>query len=306
MSQAPLIFDRRLRRLRLDRARQAAPPDFLRRRVADDLAERLAAVPRPFHRALVIGPPWAGADFAAALAGTPAEARIGEITAMSLARPDPPARPRSVATPGARLIADEERLPFAPASFDLIVSSLALHWVNDVIGALIQLRLALKPDGLFLGAFLGGATLTELRQSLIEGEVAAHGGAGPRVSPFIDAPDAAGLLQRAGFALPVADTDTLTVRYGDPWRLLMDLRALGETSVLSDRPPAGLTRATLAEAFRAYANTHADPDRRLRARFEVLTLTGWSPHPDQPKPARRGSGRVSLAEALKRPADTSP
>ena len=199
---------------------------------------------------------------------------------------------------GMRVQADEERLPFAAASLDLIVSSLSLHWANDVIGALVQARLALKPDGLFIGALFGGATLTELRQALTAAELELTGGAGPRVSPFADPSDAAGLLQRAGFALPVADVDRVTVRYDHPLKLMADLRRMGETSVLAERHPRPLTRRVLARAFEIYARDFADPDGRLPATFEILTLTGWSPSETQQKPLRPGSAKMRLAEAL--------
>jgi len=199
---------------------------------------------------------------------------------------------------GMRVQADEERLPFAAASLDLIVSSLSLHWANDVIGALVQARLALKPDGLFIGALFGGATLTELRQALTAAELELTGGAGPRVSPFADPSDAAGLLQRAGFALPVADVDRVTVRYDHPMRLMADLRRMGETSVLAERHPRPLTRRVLARALEIYARDFADPDGRLPATFEILTLTGWSPSETQQKPLRPGSAKVRLADAL--------
>jgi hypothetical protein len=169
------------------------------------------------------------------------------------------------------------------------------------VGALIQIRRALCPDGLFLGAMLGGATLTELRQSLMTAETELRGGAGPRVSPFLDAADGASLLQRAGFALPVVDTDTVRVLYEDPLKLLADLRAMGETSALVDRPAAPLTRGMLSRTFEIYRSRHAAPDGRIVATFEILTLTGWAPHPDQPKALRRGSAKMSLAEALKPP-----
>jgi hypothetical protein len=167
-----------------------------------------------------------------------------------------------------------------------------------VIGALVQARLALKPDGLFIGALLGGATLTELRQSLTAAELELTGGAGPRVSPFADSSDAAGLLQRAGFALPVADVDRVTVRYDHPLKLLADLRRMGETSVLAERHPRPLTRRVLARAFELYQQNFADPDGRLPATFEILTLTGWSPSETQQKPLRPGSAKMRLADAL--------
>lgn len=178
---------------------------------------------------------------------------------------------------GPRVVVDEERLPFAPASLDLIVSILSLHWTNDVVGALIQARQALKADGLFLGAFFGGVTLTELRQSLVAAESEILGGAGSRVSPFADVADAASLLQRAGFIEPVADVDTVTVTYEHPLKLLLDLRRMGETSVLADRHPRKLTRALLERTFRHYAERFGGADGRIPATFEIITLTGWAP-----------------------------
>jgi SAM-dependent methyltransferase len=181
---------------------------------------------------------------------------------------------------------------------DLIVSTLGLHWVNDVVGALIQMRRALRPDGLFLGALLGGATLTELRQCLLAAETELRGGAGPRVSPFLDAHDGAGLMQRAGFALPVVDVDTLIVRYAHPLELMADLRAMGETNALLERPPEPLTRAILDRVAELYAERFAGPDGRIIATFEIITLTGWAPHPEQQKPLRPGSAKMRLADAL--------
>ena len=200
---------------------------------------------------------------------------------------------------GTRLVLDEEALPFAPQSLDLITSSLALHWTNDLVGVLIQIRQALKPDGLFLGAMFGGDTLTELRQSLIAAEAELTSGAGPRVSPFAVAYDGAGLLQRSGFALPVADLDRVTVRYSHPLKLLADLRAMGETNVMLDRSRKPLTRAVLARAFAIYQARFGAPDGKIPATFEILTLTGWAPHPDQQQALRPGSAKMRLADALK-------
>jgi hypothetical protein len=166
------------------------------------------------------------------------------------------------------------------------------------VGALIQIRRALKPDGLFIGAFLGGATLTELRQSLVAAEIELLGGAGSRVSPFADASDAAGLLQRAGFALPVADVDRVTVRYSHPLRLLADLRQMGETNVLAERHPHPLTRALIARACEIYAERFSGPDGKVDATFEILTLTGWAPHVGQQQPLKPGSAKTRLADAL--------
>lgn len=251
---------------------------------------RLEAIMRDFPRAVDLGA--RNGAFARALAESDAAARVGLLVEADLS--DRMLSDRS----GMRVQADEERLPFAAASLDLIVSSLSLHWANDVIGALVQARLALKPDGLFIGALFGGATLTELRQALTAAELELTGGAGPRVSPFADPSDAAGLLQRAGFALPVADVDRVTVRYDHPLKLMADLRRMGETSVLAERHPRPLTRRVLARALEIYARDFADPDGRLPATFEILTLTGWSPSETQQKPLRPGSAKMRLADAL--------
>jgi SAM-dependent methyltransferase len=291
MSAPPQIFDRALLAKRLTRAAPHFPDaDFLKRRAAQDAVMRLETIIRDFPRAVDLGAR-TGA-FAEALAASDASQRVGFLAEVDLA-------PAMLANRGgARLVADEERLPFAYASLDLVVSTLALHWTNDVVGALIQIRRALKPDGLFIGSLFGGATLTELRQSLMSAEAELTGGAGPRVSPFADASDAAGLLQRAGFALPVADVDRVTVRYAHPLKLLADLRAMGETSVLAERHPRALTRAILTRAFVIYAERFAEPDGRIPATFEILTLTGWSPSEIQQKPLRPGSAKMRLADAL--------
>ena len=197
-----------------------------------------------------------------------------------------------------RVAADEERLPFGDASLDLVVSTLALHWTNDLVGALIQIRRALRPDGLFLGAIFGGATLTELRQCLLAAEAELSDGAAMRVSPFADAIDAAGLLQRAGFALPVADVDRVKVRYASPFALLQDLRHMGETSVLLDRSRKPLARKVLFRAMELYVERFAEADGRVPATFEIVSVTGWAPHESQQKPLRPGSAKMRLADAL--------
>jgi SAM-dependent methyltransferase len=267
-------FEPRLVRQRKRRARASfRDAAFLHTRVAADLADRLEVVPRPFPRVLALG---GGGLFSDEVRARPElSARIGSILETDLDFIDP------------------EHLPFAPSSFDLIVSPLALHWINDLPGVLIQLRLALKPDGLLLASLFGGETLHELRLSLIEAESELTGGAGPRVSPFADLQDIAGLLQRAGFALPAADRDVVTVRYGEPMKLLADLRAMGETSALR-----GLSRRILARAFEIYRERYSDEDNRVRATFEILTATGWSPHESQPKPLKPGSAKLRLAHAL--------
>jgi SAM-dependent methyltransferase len=291
MSAPPRLFDRATLRTRLARAAAGyADADFLKRRAAEDAVVRLEAIMRDFPLAVDLGA--RNGAFRRALAASDAQARVGHLIEADLS-------PAMLADrSGPRLVADEERLPFAFASLDLVVSTLALHWTNDVVGALIQIRRALKPDGLFIGSLLGGATLTELRQSLLAAEAELTGGAGPRVSPFADAYDAAGLLQRSGFALPVADVDRVTVRYAHPIKLLADLRAMGETSVLAERHPRTLTRGVLARAFEIYVQRFAEPDGRVPATFEILTLTGWAPDPSQQKPLKPGSAKMRLADAL--------
>lgn len=197
-----------------------------------------------------------------------------------------------------RVVADPELIPFHERSFELAISGLALHWAADLPGVLIQLRRALKPDGLLLAAMFGGATLVELRTALVEAELAEEGGASPRVSPTLDVAEASPLLQRAGFAMPVADTDTITVTYPDLLALMRDLRGMGETNALAARRRTPLRRATVARAAAIYREQFANADGRLRATFEVVYLTGWAPDATQPKPLRPGSADRRLAEAL--------
>jgi SAM-dependent methyltransferase len=178
------------------------------------------------------------------------------------------------------------------------MSALSLHWVNDLPGALLQIRQALRPDGLFLAAMFGGETLHELRHALLDAELAVTGGVSPRVSPMADLRDGAGLLQRAGFALPVADRDLITVAYADPFALLRDLRAMGETNAARLRSRAPLRRAVLAEAARLYGERHRHPDGRVRASFEILYLSGWAPAATQQRPLRPGQATTRLADAL--------
>jgi len=268
MSLPPLLFDRTLHRKRLDRAAPGyANADFLQRRAASDVAERLAPILRSFPLAVDLSA--RGGAFREALAQD-APGRVGTLIEADLSLPMLANRA------GPRLVADPERLPFAQASLDLIVSTTGLHWTNDVVGTLIQARLALKPGGLFICAFIGGASLTELRQAVVAAEIELWGGAGSRVSPFADRLDAAGLLSRAGFKEPVADVDKVTVRYDHPLKLMSDLRQMGETSVLADRHPKPLTRAVLARTAQIYAERFAGDDGRLPATFEIITLTGWA------------------------------
>ncbi len=290
----PRLFDRILHRARLDRAAPGfAAADFLKARVAEDVAWRLSAILRRFPRAVDLSA--RSGLFARRLWQGEAAAQVdllveADLSGAMLARPDP-------ASP-LRVVADEERLPFAAQSFDLAVSLLSLHWTNDLVGALVQVRRVLRPDGLFIGAIFGGATLTELRQSLLQAEAELSDGAGPRVLPFADALDAAGLLQRAGFALPVSDVDRITVRYAHPLKLMAELRAMGEASALVDRPRRPLSRRVLARACDIYVERFGLQDGRVPATFEIITLTGWAPHASQQQPLKPGSAKMRLADAL--------
>jgi len=275
-----VVFDRALYRRRLSAALAAGYPDFLLARCASDLDERLSAVLRRFERAADLGTPLP-------LAGPVLQARAGDLLRMP-----------EVAEPGAALVGDLETLPFAAESLDLAASLLALHAVNDLPGALIQINRALRPDGLFIACLLAGQSLTELRQSLLAAEVELTGGASPRVAPFADLRDLGGLLQRAGFALPVIDSESVTVRYGDMFGLLRDLRAMGWANALAERSRKPLRRGVLLRAAELYAERFSDPDGRLRATFEIVWLSGWAPHESQQKPLRPGSAKARLADAL--------
>jgi len=286
------VFDRALVRKR--RARAAARFGefaFLKDAIAADVCDRLEPINRDFPRVLELCAQ--GGRFAKELTRRPdLQKRVGFLVQTdgapaSLAQADGPAA-----------AADEERLPFAPQSFDLIVAAGGLHWVNDLPGLLIQARTMLKPDGLFIGAMFGAGTLKELRECLLAAEAEITGGAAARISPFADAQDLAGLLQRAGFALPVSDTDARTVRYRHPARLLDDLRGMGETAALSMRPRRALSRNVVARAMELYAERFADPDGKVRATFNVITATGWAPHQSQQQPLRPGSAQTRLADAL--------
>ena len=291
MTASPLLFDRDLLRTRLDRAAPGyAEADFLRRRVAQDVVMRLETILRRFPVAVDLAA--RNGAFSQALGASDAAAGIDVLLETDLS-----ARMLGAGN-GLKAVADEEQLPFGDDTLDLAVSILALHWTNDLVGALIQIRRALRPDGLFIGAIFGGATLTELRQVLLQAEDEVSGGASFRVSPFADAIDAAGLLQRAGFALPVADVDRVTVRYGHPIELLRDLRRMGETSVLLDRSRKPMTRRVLERAMALYVERFAQADGRVPATFEIVTVTGWAPHESQQKPLRPGSAKMRLADAL--------
>lgn len=275
-----VVFDRALYRRRLAAALAADYPDFLLARCVGDLDERLSAVLRRFERAADLGTPLP-------LAGPVLQARVGDLLRMA-----------EVADASAAVVGDLEALPFAAESLDLAASLLALHAVNDLPGALIQIKRALRPDGLFIACLLGGQSLTELRQSLLAAEVELTGGASPRVAPFADLRDLGGLLQRAGFALPVIDSESVTVRYGDMFGLLRDLRAMGWANALTERSRKPLRRSVLLRAAELYAERFSDPDGRLRATFEIVWLSGWAPHESQQKPLRPGSAKARLADAL--------
>ena len=277
---APVLFDRALHRRRLDRAAPTfGAADFLKRRAAEDAVFRLEAILRDFPVAVDLGA--RNGVFGELLAQSPARERVGLLVESELS--ERMIRGRD----GARLLLDEERLPLGVGSINLAVSLLAMQWVNDVPGALIQIRRALKPDGLFLGAVFGGATLNELRHSLLHAEAEVRGGAGLRVSPFMDPVDGTGLLQRAGLSDPVVDVDKLTVRYEHPLRLMQDLRRMGDTNALLERDRTPLSRPVLARAFEIYAERFGHPDGRIPATFEIVMLTGWTAPEVRESPAGR-------------------
>ena len=263
------VFDRRLVRSRRDRAASGfADYEFLFDESAASLVERLQCVRRSFCHALDLGCHTGTAGrLAASVKG------IERLVSCDLSRP------LVVQAGDLAVVADEEALPFADESFDLILSNLSLHWVNDLPGALIQIKRALRPDGFFIASMLGGDTLKELRHCLFEAELEISGGAAPRLSPLTTLSDAGQLLRRAGFALPVADVETITVTYADMVRLMKDLRGMGETSALLSRPRRPLGRAVLLEAARRYAELYAEPDGRLPATFQILHLAGRAPDP---------------------------
>jgi SAM-dependent methyltransferase len=271
---APILFDRALLRARQGRARRGGPATFLLDRIAEDMAERLQAVLRPFDSAADIGS--AGDQVRIALAG-----RVGQLARIDLPE------------------LESEPLPLPPESLDLAVSALAFQFVNDLPGVLAQIRRALKPDGLLLAAMTGGDTLTELRQSFAAAEAECEGGVSPRVAPFADLRDVGALLQRAGFALPVTDVDRVVVRYDSAFALMADLRRMGATNVLVERRRTPTRRATLLRMAQLYGERFADVDGRIRATFDVIWLSGWAPHESQQKPLRPGSAKASLAEAVR-------
>jgi SAM-dependent methyltransferase len=274
----PRLFDRDLR---LRRQSRSGVDDVLLPRIAEEMEVRLGTVLRQFPLAVDFDTP--GPDIAEAVARVPSVGRVLRAGA---------------AHSGADIVIDDGALPFAEASLDLVMSALALHWAEDLPGTLLQIRRALKPDGLFQAAVAGGDTLTELRQAFAESEAETAGGMSPRVIPFANVRDLGALLQRAGFALPVVDAEKFTIRYGDVFGLFRDLRALGVTNPMLDRSRRPLRRATLQRLAEIYHERFADPDGRLRVTVEIVWLSGWAPHESQQKPLRPGSARQRLADAL--------
>ena len=273
-ASTPVLFDRALLRARQARAERLGPATFLRDHAIADAADRLASVNRSFVDAVDLGTP--GDALGEAVRG-----RVASLTQVGIA-PD-----------------DGAPLPLPPASVDLVLSVLALQFVNDLPGVLAQVRRALRPDGLLLAAMIGGDTLTELRQAFAAAEAEIEGGVSPRVSPFADVRDVGGLLQRAGFALPVVDVERLTVRYDNAFALMQDLRRMGATNLLAERRKAPTRRATLLRMAQVYGERFADADGRIRATFDIVWLLGWAPHESQPRPLRPGSAKFSLEAAVK-------
>lgn len=282
------IFDRALLARRRARASgSAGGHDFLLERVADDIAERLSIVRRAFPLAANVGAHHGVVSRRiAGLAGIEGVIDVDGTPELVMG------------APGMHVVADEDALPFADGSLDLVVSGLSLQLVNDLPGALIQIRRALKPDGLLLAAMLGGATLKELREVWLAAEAEVSGGASPRVAPFADVRDMGALLQRAGFALPVVDSETVTVNYPDPFALMREVKAMGASNMLTARRRTPVTRRLLLRAAEIYVERFAAADGRVPATFEILTLTAWAPDESQPKPLRPGSAQTRLADAL--------
>ena len=269
----PVLFDRALLKQRQARAQKLGPVTFLFDRVAEDFGDRLQAVMRNFTDVAEVA-------ISGELLRGPIAERFKSISRIDLA-------------------SGSETLALQPDSLDLAVSALAFQFVNDLPGVLTQIRRALRPDGLLLAAMIGGDTLTELRQSFAAAEADCEGGVSPRVAPFADLRDVGGLLQRAGFALPVTDVDRVVVRYADAFALMADLRRMGATNVLTERRHTPTRRATMLRVAQIYAERFADADGRIRATFDIVWLSGWAPHESQQKPLRPGSAKASLEAAVK-------
>jgi SAM-dependent methyltransferase len=284
----PILFDRTLLRQHKYRASgDFIAHDFLFARAAEDMVDRVASVNRTFKTCLIIG--GGGAVTRAFNSNPHADAKIGtQIEAdLSISMMQPESNPR--------LVLDEEFLPIEEGSVDLVLCCLNLHWTNDLVGALIQINYALKPDGLFVGSILGGNTLSQLRSvfKALEGD-----NAQPRISPFAGTIDMAGLLGRAGYAMPVSDIDRVTVRYPHLMGLLRDLKTMGETNSLIARTRKPATKSFFLTAAQTYYDMYGEPDGKIPASFDIIHFSGWGPHPDQPKPKRPGSAKARLADAL--------
>lgn len=275
-----IIFDRTALRRNRDRAaKNPVAHDFLHREVAARLYDKYLDINRDFHTILDLG------------------CRGGELGKLL---PDKYVINLDLSRkfPGCDVQADEEFLPCKPGSLDLIITNLSLHWINDLPGCLAQIKQSLKPDGLFLGALFGGETLTELRQSLMAAEINIRGGASPRISPFVDIRTIGGLLQRAGFALPVIDTDRITVTYDNAFKLMQDLHAMGESNILINRARGLTSPQIMTECARIYQQKFTNRKGRITASFDILYLLGWSPHESQQQPLKPGQGKVSLTEVF--------
>lgn len=273
-ASAPLLFDRALLAARQRRAARA-PETFLLDRVVEDMGDRLLAVNRSFKDVADIWTPGG--------LHPPFADRFASFS--HLAAPD----------------TAHEQLGLASQSLDLALSALAFQFVNDLPGVLAQIRRSLRPDGLLLAAMIGGDSLTELRQAFAAAEAECEGGVSPRVAPFADLRDVGGLLQRTGFALPVADVDRVVVRYGNAFSLMQDLRRMGAANSLMERRRTPTRRTTLLRMAAIYAERFADADRRIRATFDIIWISGWAPHESQQKPLKPGSATASLEQAVKSP-----
>ncbi|TAL31975.1 MAG: methyltransferase domain-containing protein [Alphaproteobacteria bacterium] len=283
------IFDRNLLRRRRDRAaKDIGEFDFLLEDIADRLVDRLDVIKKTFPLMLDLG----------GHHGTLAKRLKGRQGTETVICSDLSYR-MAAQSPGPAVVADEEALPFKTASLDAVVSSLSLQWVNDLPGALVQIRHALKPDGLFMAAVLGGESLKELRDALMNAELSVMGGVSPRVSPFIDLRDMGALLQRTGFALPVVDSDTVTVDYSSPLKLMQDLRGMGAANATLSRLMKPTRRGVIMEAAKLYHEKFAYENGRVPATFQVIYAIGWNPHESQQKPLKPGSAQARLADALK-------
>ncbi len=289
MTSGPIVFDRAAVRRNLRRAEKLGAATFLIDRAAEDLCERLGAVLRRFERAV---------DLASPTDAVRRRLRGAHLVSTIVAVTDRAGADLAARGDDPRIVADAEALPLREDSLDLVVSALALQFVNDLPGTFVQVRRALKPDGLFLAALIGGDSLIELRQAFAAAEAELEHGASPHVAPFADVRAIGMLLQRAGFALPVTDVDRLSVRYASPFALMQDLRRMGATNALTERRRMPLKRGSLLRMAEIYAERFSDRDGRVRATFDIVWLSGWKPHASQQQPLSPGSAKARLADAL--------